>query len=411
MKKPYRCLLSLSIIFLIVSISWAEEVILSNQYFFRVIRGPNDIGYFEGDRLAIGASVDRVYSNVDGMTQMTASYNHEGVPISVNLPYVGGGFWPLSGEYGNTYAYNPAYTDSWLLTATNGTNSDSIYTHSLGNVALLPFVHNVQLTGAGLTPTISWEVPPSNADSLSIVVHAANGFRLWQKTGIAIDVNSYTIPEGVLLPDTPYVFRVRLEDRSIINGATISRSDTFVKFTPLDAGSPNTVFLPEVGPDTNTTDNYGAAYQFDCNVTQGEQIFLDPFVAVGYDYRISENNPLFASVTLPVLGDNVYDLYYLLSTGEYQYKSQLTGGEQYFFEEGIDFFRILGIEESLSINPDDVTAFITGLTFTGSGTFTGSMTPILSWVDEQVAPVPEPATMLLLSFGLIGIVGIRRFKK
>ncbi|RPH48861.1 MAG: PEP-CTERM sorting domain-containing protein [Desulfobacteraceae bacterium] len=30
---------------------------------------------------------------------------------------------------------------------------------------------------------------------------------------------------------------------------------------------------------------------------------------------------------------------------------------------------------------------------------------------EGVSPVPEPATMLLLGFGLIGVVGIRRFNK
>jgi hypothetical protein len=44
-------------------------------------------------------------------------------------------------------------------------------------------------------------------------------------------------------------------------------------------------------------------------------------------------------------------------------------------------------------------AFVTGLTFVGGGSFTGTMTPITA----QVAAVPEPAAFGLLGSALAGL--------
>ena len=64
-------------------------------------------------------------------------------------------------------------------------------------------------------------------------------------------------------------------------------------------------------------------------------------------------------------------------------------------------FEILGIASSVGLDPNSATDFVTTLTFEGSGTFTGSMTPVIS--------VPEPSTwaMLLLGFAGLGFVGYR----
>jgi hypothetical protein len=54
----------------------------------------------------------------------------------------------------------------------------------------------------------------------------------------------------------------------------------------------------------------------------------------------------------------------------------------------------LGIETSAQLDPHDTTAFVTGLTFTDDGDFTGTMTPI----TERV---PEPETLGLFALALI----------
>jgi len=80
------------------------------------------------------------------------------------------------------------------------------------------------------------------------------------------------------------------------------------------------------------------------------------------------------------------------------------GGQTFIFDgDGAGRFRILGIEESTALDPNNSTAFITGLTFEGDGQFTGTMAPITT-------DVPEPATMVLLFTGLIGAMSVRKLK-
>jgi hypothetical protein len=86
-------------------------------------------------------------------------------------------------------------------------------------------------------------------------------------------------------------------------------------------------------------------------------------VAIGYDYAVAPGDPNFAAVILPTgIGDNLYDLY-LFNGTEYYFEAQLAGGfPGYIFDPGgVDRFRILGIEASAGLDPNDPEAFNTWL--------------------------------------------------
>jgi hypothetical protein len=143
-------------------------------------------------------------------------------------------------------------------------------------------------------------------------------------------------------------------------------------------------------------------------VRAGQQIFIDPVVSVGYKYAVGPGNPKFASVILPVVGDGVFTLAFL--EGQSQVVQQLLANTQFFFPAGgVSAFDVTGIEPSAMLDPSDVTAFITGLTFVADGDFTGTMTPIL--MDVPDSAVPEPASFVLLASTFVGAGVVRRGRR
>ena len=142
-----------------------------------------------------------------------------------------------------------------------------------------------------------------------------------------------------------------------------------------DAGGATRGFIATpVSMPTGTTS--GGAYVFSVDVVPNVPIFIDPVVAVGYDYRIGKKNPRIATVRLPIgIGDSWYKVKvngrrFLLAGGE------LLDFRVNGFPRGVDKFRVDCIEVDALLDPANPQAFPTELTFMEAGRFTGTQEPI-----------------------------------
>lgn len=171
-------------------------------------------------------------------------------------------------------------------------------------------------------------------------------------------------------PDTPGLWSI-----AVRNGET-------------PGGTPENPLLPVVIDGTFT---------FDFNVQPNTFIFIDPDVAIGYDYEVT-GGPLFSAVLFPDLGvgDNSYDLFEDTSGGSCSSFGDtginITGGTAFNFTQATNCFGVRGIETDLAIDPTDVTAFVTGVMFNAGGDVFVTQTPVTEFVPDQ--PVPEPLTIL-----------------
>lgn len=179
-----------------------------------------------------------------------------------------------------------------------------------------------------------------------------------------------------------------------------SRSGSFavdnLEFT-MNAG-PSNIAMPTILDGT---------FHFDTPVVRtGQLLYVDPEVAIGYEYRVGSGGPTFASVLLPDIGDGLYTIEF--SDVDGTHSETVESGTLFSFGgDGVASFRLTGIEVEADLDPADASAFVTGLTFTGDGAFTGTMTPIVVSVPDA-GSVPEPATSLLAVAAVLGMLRVGR---
>jgi hypothetical protein len=179
----------------------------------------------------------------------------------------------------------------------------------------------------------------------------------------------------------------------------------YSNFQVLNSGA-----LPPVNLPTTTVSGNQVTYGFSLTVAPGVTYNIDPAIATGYIYQIGLGNPNFASVTLPNIGNSGPYGLYLWDGMSFAFDLNLAAGQLFnFLGNGVDGFEVLGIDPNLGLDPNNPTAFITALTFTGAGNFTGTMTP----VTTDVSAVPEPSAwaMMILGFAGIGFMAYRRKSK
>jgi hypothetical protein len=386
--KKYIKFFSFMLILLWSGICYAS-IDMWDQYFFRINVGQNSINWGWGgcdpytstecNNLVIGC-------NINPVTDTIASAENEDTGYTINIYNYGHPASPY--EFGRRFAYDSVLQGEWVITAMNDTDTATIRTHSISGAPKMPFLNNVSLQGTGLDPVISW-APPSTLLAVRTrlnVIDRNTRLKLWMSEKLGIGHTSYQIPSGVLEENHPYLIRAMVEatDTGTYFGETISRAESYFDFTPLEENEPDQVFLPTVGPDPDPNDEFGSAFMFDINVEEGIPCFIDPDIAIGYDYATGEEDTVkFASVTLPEVGDNLYDLYLFNGSEFYLEQKDLPAGFTYVFDpSGVERFRVLGITKAAELSPDDTTAFITELTFTGTGRFTGTQTPITVFIND-----------------------------
>lgn len=331
--------------------------------------------------------------------------------FTTTVPWVGGTANPT--QFNRLIAYDPANTGAFQITFANGNDRTVVTTPTITGATLTPPVQNIQIASGGTNPTFTWTVPAGvRPDDIRINIYDhgrtrldGNGVDLVYSRDFAGTTTSFTVP-GTLaggLPlqlDNRYTLEIAIVDTRSNGLATsqsdlLSRSRTFVDFVPVPANAP-AVYLPVVTPGIN-----GAApvFTFDITHVSDQLIYIDPLIATGYDYAIGAGNPNFRSVLLPTgIGDGFYDLMFGNQS------VHIAGGTSFDFGvAGVPAFRVRGIEFDAALLATDPTAFITGVTFTREGAFTGTMVPLVVAVPE-----PESYALMLAGLGLVVTLARRR---
>lgn len=394
----------------------ANPITITQPFMNLENRGINSDGFTAGEFLRIGAT--SVTPNGDagttGFGTTTDLVTNE--VVTRTIPFTPGPEIP--NFYQRLLTDAPSRRGPWTLTFVNGASSaKAVVTLSAGQTQA-PFVNSITLSGSSATPTFSWTPPPGavvngyriNIYDKSLISSTNNG--QVTSTNLLPSVTSYTVkPSDFKVPGFgfqighDYSIEIGLlqtkdgTSTNLLNSNLAAISRYYADFSPSSTGG-FPVNLPVTLAD--------GAYKYNITVVEGQTYYIDPKVATGYDFQIGAGDPDFKSVVLPTgIGDGLYDIYAIGAGGSMTLLARdwAAGTVFNFAGGGVSEFSIGGIETSAGLNPTDPTAFVTGLTFEGSGLFTGTQTPITA----DVGAVPEPDSNALMLLGSVMLaLGWRR---
>lgn len=402
---------ALALAFGAVTAVQAAPVVINTPFMNLENRGINSLGFTPGARVRWGANA----VTPNGLAGTTGVAIQAGTGTTRELFFNPSPLLP--NIFSRVVPDSPSLRGDWTLKFTNGTDTASANVSLSPSATQAPFVQSITLSGTSLEPTFAW-APPSGATvngyrvnifDKSLITNSSGGQVASINvppsiTSHTVTAADFTVPGYAWQKNKNYSIEISLiqtkdgtGNLSNSNLQAIARS--YADFTPNEGGGPP-VNLPVVLEN--------GAYQFNMAITAGQTYYIDPEVAVGYDYAIGEGNPNFATLDLPDnIGDGLYDIFGFDAGGNLLLLADDWDGRQVFSfaTGGVSRFRVTGIETSAGLDPANTTAFITGVSFTGSGQFTGTQTPLTVNVT-----VPEPSALALAGLALAGLVATRRRK-
>lgn len=154
----------------------------------------------------------------------------------------------------------------------------------------------------------------------------------------------------------------------------------------------------------------GSTFQFNIDVqAPGTTIWIDPPVAVGYVYTLeafgSPTQSFMSIVIGTEAGDNQFDVSWWNPQSLEVFSTTVSTGQILELTGGATWVLVGGIELEAQIDPNSPTAFVAGFTFAEAGAVSVYQT---AQVGEYTPPVPEPASLVLLLGGLMGLHLVRR---
>lgn len=395
------------------SLASAAPVTINTPYINLENRGINSIGFTSGQFMRIGAN--SVTPNGSAGTIGVGTHAlPDGSTATRNISFIPS---PLNPNFfQRLFLDAPALRGDWRLTFTNGADSAFRDVNISSAATQTGFVNSITLSGNSLTPTFTWSPPKDttvNAYRVNIydksLITPGNSGQV-MNLDLPAGTTSYTVsPADFRLPGYEFntgknyaieISAIQTKDNTgnSNNSNVQAISRTYADFTPNDSGL--VVNLPVVLEN--------GAFKFDISVQPGVIYYIDPEVAIGYDYETGIGDPNFASLDLPEgIGDGLFDIFGFNAAGDAVLLADDWAGLNVFTfaSGGVSKFRVMGIETSAGLDPLNTTAFITGVSFTDAGRFTGTQTPITVTLD-----VPEPPALALVGIALAGLGFMRRRK-